>query len=99
MTQVHTINMDMPPPQYTVVKDTLEGSGSPDVNTSAIPTTSNGIEQDRPLNVLILGEMANGKSTLIRQLKVYAGSDNPDIGIGFGEEHQDCINRMHTNQL
>jgi predicted GTPase len=35
-------------------------------------------------NVLILGETANGKSTLIRQLGVYAGDPNPNVGIGYG---------------
>ncbi|KAF5684303.1 hypothetical protein FCIRC_4006 [Fusarium circinatum] len=37
-----------------------------------------------PSNVLILGETANGKSTLIRQLGVYAGNKSPDVEIGHG---------------
>ncbi|KAH6889465.1 hypothetical protein B0T10DRAFT_572933 [Thelonectria olida] len=37
-----------------------------------------------PVNVLILGETANGKSTLIRQLGVCAGNTNPDVKIGYG---------------
>jgi predicted GTPase len=38
-----------------------------------------------PLNVIILGETANGKSTLIRQLGVYAGDTNPNVKIGDGQ--------------
>lgn len=38
-----------------------------------------------PLNVLILGETANGKSTLIRQLGVYAGDTYPSVKIGDGQ--------------
>ncbi|KAK0636074.1 hypothetical protein B0T17DRAFT_612858 [Bombardia bombarda] len=38
----------------------------------------------KPINILILGETANGKSTLIKQLGVYGKKRNNDIGIGNG---------------
>ena len=38
-----------------------------------------------PINVLIIGETAQGKSTLIRQLGVYGGSPGIRVGIGFGK--------------
>ncbi|KLU91322.1 hypothetical protein MAPG_09843 [Magnaporthiopsis poae ATCC 64411] len=41
---------------------------------------------DKPINVLILGETANGKSTLIRRLGTYSGNEAPDVVIGNGNE-------------
>lgn len=40
---------------------------------------------DEPINVLILGETANGKSTLIRRLGTYSGNETPDVLIGNGK--------------
>jgi hypothetical protein len=53
--------------------------------TNGMGYSPTGAGVERPLNVLVLGEMANGKSTMIRQLNIYAGNPNPDVGIGYGK--------------
>lgn len=61
---------------------------------------------DEPINVLILGETANGKSTLIRRLGTYSGSETPDVLIGNGNESctktvasHPVSTRLHTYSL
>jgi hypothetical protein len=46
----------------------------------------------KPVNILILGETQNGKSTLIKQLGVYSKKRDNDIGIGNGRKHN-----IHSN--
>lgn len=36
------------------------------------------------VNVLIVGETQNGKSTLIRQIGIYTGASELDVRIGLG---------------
>ncbi|KAK0741548.1 hypothetical protein B0T18DRAFT_449860 [Schizothecium vesticola] len=65
-----------PPPVYTPT--TTMGSQKVPVggqNTRDAP---------KPVNILILGETQNGKSTLIKQLGVYSKKRDNDIGIGNG---------------
>lgn len=50
---------------------------------------------DKPINVLILGETANGKSTLIRRLGVYSGNKTPEVLIGNGNESCTKIVESH----
>jgi predicted GTPase len=66
-----------PPPEYQAMPAIAP---EPAANGEPAPVS----ELQRPLNVLILGETANGKSTLIRQLSVYAGNAHPEIKIGYG---------------
>ncbi|KAF3176085.1 hypothetical protein TWF225_008783 [Orbilia oligospora] len=40
--------------------------------------------QDGPINVLIVGETQQGKSTLVKHIHTYAGLPDPDIKIGSG---------------
>ncbi|KAI7760708.1 hypothetical protein LZL87_007920 [Fusarium oxysporum] len=67
-------------------------ASSPSEKTGPVPTPVDDKSANHkvkaaelPSNVLILGETANGKSTLIRQLGVYAGNKNPDVEIGHGQ--------------
>ena len=41
-------------------------------------------ERESPKNILIVGETANGKSTLIRQMGVYACVPDINVKIGYG---------------
>ncbi|KAL8306413.1 hypothetical protein RB597_003063 [Gaeumannomyces tritici] len=50
---------------------------------------------DKPINVLILGETANGKSTLIRRLGIYSGNKAPEVVIGNGNESCTKIVKSH----
>ncbi|KAK1750068.1 hypothetical protein QBC47DRAFT_418374 [Echria macrotheca] len=54
--------------------------------TQSIPAgTENGpAPPQKPINILILGETQNGKSTLIKQLGVYGRKRDNNIGIGNG---------------
>jgi hypothetical protein len=61
--------MEDPPPPYKEKVETLRGGGT---------------AQDLAINVLIVGETQNGKSTLIRQIGVYSGVPDLDVRIGFG---------------
>jgi len=62
--------MEEPPPAYKEkTEEKLRNSGA---------------TQDFAINVLIVGETQNGKSTLIRQMGVYSGEPDLDIRIGFG---------------
>ncbi|KAK6510885.1 hypothetical protein TWF506_009976 [Arthrobotrys conoides] len=40
--------------------------------------------QDGPINILIVGETQQGKSTLVKHIHTYAGLPDPDIKIGSG---------------
>lgn len=70
------MQVDEAPPQYS----TSTSETSPPQEKGA----KDGSRLETPLNVLILGETANGKSTLIRQLAVYAGNRNPEVKVGYG---------------
>ncbi|KAF5021793.1 hypothetical protein F66182_6168 [Fusarium sp. NRRL 66182] len=61
-----------PPPRYSA----MEANG--DSNKSR--------NDPDAINVLILGETANGKSTLVKQLGIYSGNPNPRVKIGYGNE-------------
>ena len=41
-------------------------------------------KEDLPINVLVIGETQNGKSTMIRQMGIYAGVPDINVKIGFG---------------
>ncbi|KAK3169506.1 hypothetical protein OEA41_008890 [Lepraria neglecta] len=41
-------------------------------------------KEDLPINVLVVGETQNGKSTMIRQMGVYAGVPDINVKIRFG---------------
>lgn len=66
-----------PPPEYSesVPPDILD---TQDRKSKELP------KKDLPMNVLIIGETQNGKSTMIRQIGVYAGVPDINIKIGFG---------------
>ena len=65
------------PPEY------LE-SVAPAVFESREPEAADEPKQDLPINVLVIGETQNGKSTMIRQMGVYAGVPDINVKIGFG---------------
>lgn len=65
-----------PPPRYSTAKINEIPPGGDSRQRGDSPTT---------INVLILGETANGKSTLVRQLGIYGGNPNPNVMIGYGE--------------
>ncbi|KAK3329986.1 hypothetical protein B0H66DRAFT_42635 [Apodospora peruviana] len=73
-----------PPPQYT---ESVPGSSSNGTNgfpnDAKVPLGGDGPKR---INVLILGETANGKSTLVKQLGIYGGNPDPKVKIGFGNE-------------
>jgi predicted GTPase len=75
-------NMNSPAPHNAVSPETSSPTASAPADQKQAKDT--GKKAEPPLNVLILGETANGKSTLIRQLGVYAGNRNPDVKIGYG---------------
>jgi len=79
----------IPPPQYSaVVGDSATGSRSAEGKSGSKPEPGYGNSTGssrQPINLLILGETANGKSTLIKQLGVYGGHGDIDIDIGYGE--------------
>lgn len=59
---------------------------------STMNQPSAGLNKDESINVLIVGETQQGKSTLIKQLSKYAGTPDLDIGIGNGNES--CTKRV-----
>ena len=65
------------PPEYL---ETI----APAVSESREPETTDEPKQDLPINVLVIGETQNGKSTMIRQMGVYAGVPDINVKIGFG---------------
>lgn len=73
-----------------MLSDTLQNTASPEnpcppyVLVVEEQTNQKTNKAEPPLNVLILGETANGKSTLIRQLGIYAGDKDPNVKIGYG---------------
>jgi len=67
-----------PPPQY----DEAAGPGEPMLSDEKMKT--NIPQEDLPINVLIIGETQNGKSTMIKQLGRYAGEPEIDVNIGMG---------------
>lgn len=68
---------EAPPPQYSQHSSHKEPKSETKTDAD-IPTA------DLPINVLIIGETQNGKSTMIRQMGVYAGVPELNIRIGFG---------------
>jgi predicted GTPase len=62
-----------PPPPYK--KDVVPNEK---VSDTAQP------KEEKPINVLIVGETQNGKSTLVKQIGVYAGVPNIDVQVGSG---------------
>ena len=73
--------------------DELEGFPSPPAYSDDIapidcdsqePEKTDEPKQDLPINVLVIGETQNGKSTMIRQMGVYAGVPDINVKIGFG---------------
>jgi predicted GTPase len=58
-------------------------------------TSKKELVEDLPRNILIIGETANGKSTLIRQLGRYAGNYKLNVKIGYGlrfSKYLPCFN-------
>lgn len=66
------------PPKYS--QQSNHEQPKPETRTGA-DTPAAGL----PINVLIIGETQNGKSTMIRQMGVYAGMPELNIQIGFGK--------------
>ena len=54
------------------------------VSDSQEPEKTDEPKLDLPINVLVIGETQNGKSTMIRQMGVYAGVPDINVKIGFG---------------
>lgn len=71
------VNISSSPPEY------LE-SVAPAISEPPAPETADEPKQDLPINVLVIGETQNGKSTMIRQMGVYAGVPDINVKIGFG---------------
>jgi predicted GTPase len=66
------------PPQYDPSTAPPEAVLSDEKMKASIP------QEELPINVLIIGETQNGKSTMIKQLGRYAGVPEIDVNIGMG---------------
>jgi hypothetical protein len=69
---------DTAPPKY----QPKPGEGEESLNSTKVKPE--GKKRVSPINVLIIGETQNGKSTMIRQLGLYAGMPEIQINIGRG---------------
>ncbi|TGJ83243.1 hypothetical protein E0Z10_g5511 [Xylaria hypoxylon] len=81
----------VPPPPYPEAREYVQPTGKWNV------PGNDGGSMKRSINVLVLGETAMGKSTLIRQLGIYSGIVNPVIKIGLG--NQSCTKHVGNHPV
>lgn len=77
------IDDSAPPPEYSEPAP-AEDADAPGNGAHGSQSTEELPKKEVPLNILVIGETQNGKSTMIKQIGVYAGVPDIDIKIGFG---------------
>ncbi|KAK6354296.1 hypothetical protein TWF730_008707 [Orbilia blumenaviensis] len=70
---------------------------SPDPGTDSAAAGPSTTSQEGPINVLIVGETQQGKSTLIKNIHTYA--DLPDLDIKIGSGNVSCTNTAQSYEV